>query len=303
MAQIRDAHQSHPLKVALQQYFAAFGDRGPEDLKLEVPSFRDRPELLIALIKARLGLPAVESSPPAPETVALPWRMNPIKYLVLAFVLRQARASLAQRENMRFARSRVYGLARRFYRRIGEDFARQGLLAEASDIHYLTAGEISDFIRGLSVNRTLGDLVDRRRADYRLAAATRPADRMRTSGIPYLDLTYADGVDSSRFGSASGTGCAGGAATGIAKIVHDPRAIDIGGDQILVAASTDPGWVFMMTAAKGIVVEKGSVLSHTAIIGRELGIPTVVGVANATKHIPDGAEMSINGSTGEIRWQ
>ena len=126
---------------------------------------------------------------------------------------------------------------------------------------------------------------------------------MRTSGIPYLDLTYADGVDSSRFGNASGTGCAGGAATGIAKIVHDPRAIDIGGDQILVAASTDPGWGFMMTAAKGIVVEKGSVLSHTAIIGRELGIPTVVGVANATKHIPDGAEMSINGSTGEIRWQ
>ncbi len=299
---IRDARQSHPLKMAFQQYFAAFGDRGPEDLKLEVPSFRDRPELLIALIKARLASRAVESSPPARETVALPWRMNPIKYLVLAFVLRQARASLAQRENMRFARSRVYGLARHFYRRIGEDFARQGLLAEASDIHYLTAGEISDFIRGLSVNRTLGDLVDMRRADYTLAAAARPADRMRTSGIPYLDLTYAEGVDRSRFGSASGTGCAGGAASGIAKIVDDPRAIYIGGDQILVAASTDHGWVFMMTAANGIVVEKGSVLSHTAIIGRELGIPTVVGVANATKQIPEGAEMSINGSTGEIRW-
>ena len=300
---IRDGHRSHPLKVAIQQYLNTFGDRGPEDLKLEVPSFRDRPELLIALIKARLGLRAVGGSPPERETVALPWRMNPIKYLVLAFVLRQARASLAARENMRFARSRVYGLARRFYRQIGEDFARQGLLAEPSDIHYLTAGEISDFIRGLSVNRTLGNLVDKRRADYTDAAAARPADRMRTSGIPYLDLTYADGVDPSRFGSASGTGCAGGAATGIAKIVDDPRDIDIGGDQILVAASTDPGWVFMMTVARGIVVEKGSVLSHTAIIGRELGIPTVVGVANATKHIPDGAEMSINGSTGEIRWQ
>ena len=51
--------------------------------------------------------------------------MNPIEYLVLAFVLRQARASLAARENMRFARSRVYGLARRFYRQIGGDFGRR----------------------------------------------------------------------------------------------------------------------------------------------------------------------------------
>ena len=152
-----------------------------------------------------------------------------------------------------------------------------------------------------NVHATL--IVDKRCADYTDAAAEHPADRMRTSGIPYLDLTYADGVDPSRFRSASGTGCAGGAATGIAKIVHDPRGIDIGGDQILVAASTDPGWVFMMTVARGIVVEKGSVLSHTAIIGRELGIPTIVGVANATKRIPDGVEMSINGSTGEIRWQ
>jgi pyruvate,water dikinase len=58
-----------------------------------------------------------------------------------------------------------------------------------------------------------------------------------------------------------------------------------------------------MVAAKGIVVERGSVLSHTAIIGRELGIPTIVGVRDATRLIPDGANLFMDGSTGDVRWQ
>jgi pyruvate,water dikinase len=57
-----------------------------------------------------------------------------------------------------------------------------------------------------------------------------------------------------------------------------------------------------MITSKGMVVEKGSVLSHTAIMGRELGIPTVVGVGDATTHIADGDHIAIDGSTGEIRW-
>ena len=54
--------------------------------------------------------------------------------------------------------------------------------------------------------------------------------------------------------------------------------------------------------AKGIIVERGSVLSHTAIIGRELGIPAIVGVKNATEQIPDGKEILMDGRTGIIEW-
>jgi pyruvate,water dikinase len=57
-----------------------------------------------------------------------------------------------------------------------------------------------------------------------------------------------------------------------------------------------------MMSSAGIVVERGSVLSHTAIIGRELGIPTVVGVDGATCLIPDGAPVTIDGGTGDVRW-
>ncbi len=70
-----------------------------------------------------------------------------------------------------------------------------------------------------------------------------------------------------------------------------------------MARATDPGWVFLMLDAAGLVVERGSPLSHTAIVGRELGIPTVVGVAGATRLIPEGAEVTLDGSTGEVWWR
>jgi pyruvate,water dikinase len=55
-----------------------------------------------------------------------------------------------------------------------------------------------------------------------------------------------------------------------------------------------------MVAAAGIVVEKGSPLSHTAIIGRELGIPTVVGVAGATRRIANGDLVELDGQAGTV---
>jgi pyruvate,water dikinase len=76
--------------------------------------------------------------------------------------------------------------------------------------------------------------------------------------------------------------------------------LDIKGE-ILIAPMTDPGWVFLMVPAAGLVVERGSILSHTAIIGRELGIPTVVGVADATSLITDGQLVEVDGGTGVVR--
>jgi phosphohistidine swiveling domain-containing protein len=61
--------------------------------------------------------------------------------------------------------------------------------------------------------------------------------------------------------------------------------------------------VFLMASAKAIVAERGSALSHTAIVGRELGIPTVVGVEGAYGSIPDGSMVTVNGSTGRVSWK
>ena len=63
---------------------------------------------------------------------------------------------------------------------------------------------------------------------------------------------------------------------------------------------TDPGWVFLLATAKGIISEKGSLLSHTAIISRELKIPSIVGVNNLLNTIKSGDIIEMDGTTGII---
>jgi pyruvate,water dikinase len=90
-----------------------------------------------------------------------------------------------------------------------------------------------------------------------------------------------------------------GTVTGEAKVVHgpdtDPRAC-VG--KILIARETDPGWLPLMVNAAGIIAERGSIISHTAITGRQLGIPTIVAVDGATTAFADGDLVEMDGATG-----
>jgi pyruvate,water dikinase len=74
----------------------------------------------------------------------------------------------------------------------------------------------------------------------------------------------------------------------------------LGPDDILVAPLTDPAWTPLFLAVAGVVVEVGAQQSHAAIVARELGIPAVVGVAEATTRLIDGQEIEIDGATGSV---
>ena len=77
-----------------------------------------------------------------------------------------------------------------------------------------------------------------------------------------------------------------------------PEVIDF---EIAVAKNTDPGWTPLLGFCKGLIIENGGILSHAAIVSRELGIPTVIGVKGATKKIKDGQVLEINGANGTIK--
>ena len=72
-------------------------------------------------------------------------------------------------------------------------------------------------------------------------------------------------------------------------------------DKILITRMTDPGWVFLLAQAKGVVSEKGSLLSHTAIVSRELGIPAVVGIDNLMSTVRNGDTIRIDGASGVVK--
>ena len=95
-------------------------------------------------------------------------------------------------------------------------------------------------------------------------------------------------------------GCPG-VSEGRARVVldsHDPSALEPG--DVLVAPITDPSWTPLFVPAGGVVVDVGAALSHAIIVSRELGIPCVVSATDATRRIPDGALVRVDGNTGTV---
>ena len=296
------------LKKALEAYLLDFGDRGFEELKLEKLTFREEPAQLIALIRGyrrhELSIEQLEQQEQGirrhAESFLRRQLQNPFRRALLRFVLRQTLSAVRNRENMRFARSRAFGLVRRLFRRMGELLAASGVLDSPFDLDYLTLDEVFGFVQGTAATRNLRALVELRKTEYTSFENEVPEDRIQTFGIPYLNLSCNSDPSHNTRGALSGTGCSSGIAEGVAKVVKDPRTKIQRPAYILVARWTDPSWGFLMISAKGIVIEKGSVLSHTAIIGRELGIPTIVGVKDATRRIRDRSWIRIDGSLGRV---
>ncbi len=128
----------------------------------------------------------------------------------------------------------------------------------------------------------------------------------------YQKLSLADVIDSEHLEQlgrpqprAEGEGLAAralasGTSVGTARIIFNPQeAGDLGSDYILVCPSTDPGWTPLFVNARGLVVERGGILSHGAIVARDFGIPAVV-CERATELIPDGARIELDGNRGAI---
>ena len=100
-------------------------------------------------------------------------------------------------------------------------------------------------------------------------------------------------------GVFKGVPCCPGVVEGRVKIVLSPTEAKLNGE-ILVAKRTDPGWVPLFPSVSGIIIERGSVLSHSAVVAREMGIPTIVGLRGITAKLANGDTVRMNGSTGIV---
>jgi len=119
-----------------------------------------------------------------------------------------------------------------------------------------------------------------------------------------IDSRHLDGLGHARRIEATselnGTPISAGIATGPARIVFSPaEAGDLGTDYVLVCPSTDPGWTPLFMTACALIVERGGVLSHGAIVARDFGIPDVV-CEQATALIQDGRLVRVDGNTGQV---
>jgi pyruvate,water dikinase len=102
-------------------------------------------------------------------------------------------------------------------------------------------------------------------------------------------------------GDLKGTGCCPGVVRAPVRVVRDPReAVGLAG-HILVAERTDPGWTLLFPAVAGLLVQRGSLLSHSAIVAREMALPCVVGIPGLLQTLADGEVVEMDGTTGVVR--
>jgi len=303
------ARRAESFSAQRDAYLERFGDRCLDELKLESQTLCDDPLPLYRAVGQLASTGGKESLPDdsrqtAECKLAKALSGRPLRRRIYGWLLCRARTRVRDRENLRFERTRVYGRVRAVFVEIGRRFAGQGQLADAADVFYLQASEIEGHIRGTGIGGSLLTLVASRRAEFQ--AYCDEADlprRFVTCGPPQLESSMQLPAlpDVSSADSQEGQACSPGIVRGPVRIVRDPRNTDFRSGEILVAERTDPGWVTIFPLVKGMIMERGSLLSHSAIVARELGIPAVVGVDDACRWLVDGDWVELDGSTGVIR--
>ncbi len=181
----------------------------------------------------------------------------------------------------------------------GRRLHERGLLQSADDVHYLSKSELFDLLHGHRANLTLvqAKITARRRDVERMIRhEIDPPKLLHRGRAVDLEETVDDGS-----GRWAGTPVSSGAVTGRARIVHRlADIVDVQQGEILVVHATDPGWTSVFLLIRGIVIETGGPLAHAACLAREYGLPAVQ-VEKATRLIPDGATITVDGSSGVVR--
>ena len=302
------------LECEVQGYLARFGDRCLEELKLESPTLHEDPSPLLRAIGQRArclgGLPQGETDGAergcrelAEARMRRALRGSPVKRIVFARVLRRTRQCVRARENLRFERTRVFGRARQILLELGKRFAALDCIDTPRDIFYLELDEVLGFVEGRVTTTDLRGMVVVRRAEFeRWRDLPPPADQFETRGIPYCGhaLAAERTVSSPAGETLRGLGCCAGVVRGPVRLVLEPRSAVVHAGEIIVAERTDPGWVMIFPAASGLLVERGSLLSHSAIVARELGLPTIVSLSGVTAWLRDGDWVEMDGGSGVV---
>lgn len=305
------AVQVHPeLGPAFRDYLERFGARCMEELKLESPTLReDSTTLLRALgrLARRGAAPArapYDARARAEQRVRDRLARRPVRRWLFGRVLDNARRRVRERENLRLDRTRLFARVRDLFKELGRRLTAVHRLDRPGDIFYLTVQEALGFVEGTAVTTDLRALTALRRREFDgYRAGPPPADRFETHGMVYVGNPFqaARAAAQATGESARGLACCPGIVRGRVRVVTDPRGVELVPGEILVAERTDPGWVMLFPAAAGLVVEHGSLLSHSAIVSRELGLPSVIALAGATTWLKTGDFVELDGARGEVR--
>ena len=215
-------------------------------------------------------------------------------------LLKKTRKGVKYRENMRLIRTRVFGLSRDLYLEIGRQLETYGKIDDSRDIFFLTLDELEKYRMGRSVQTNLKSIISSRKIEYKTYEENEPSYHFHTSGPVYLSDDYKYPYKRDISTDLKGLGCYPGVVEEEVCLMSNPEELTNIKGKIHCTVRTDPGWAPIFPMIKGLIVERGSMLSHSAVIARELGIPTIVGITDITKKLKTGQRIKMDGELGTV---
>lgn len=184
---------------------------------------------------------------------------------------------------------------RRLYAELAGRWTERGWLSEADDFWFLIVEEIQQVLaQGEPGELDLIRIAGQRRQAYDYWQMQPLYENLDAQGDPLIHEPEEEG-------QLSGIPASAGVVSGTARVVMSPQeANGLAPGEILVTRATDPGWTPVFAVVGGVVLEIGGQLSHGAIVAREYGLPAVINVPGATRHIPDGATITVDGTRGRV---
>lgn len=278
-----DHPQGPDLIGPLEAFLADYGYLSPVGTDIAVPTWREDPQPVQALLTQLLLAPPPPAPPRPPQGPKLR--------------LAQTRFDLKGRVNTRY--NRLLAELRWTILALEQRALAAGWLEQAGDSFFLTWAELQDRFRSGSGGDTPA-LVGARRQQFQ-------ADQGRS--VPYLVF----GEDPPPLSAPSpvaplgslqrltGIGASAGVVEGPVRVMTQLAPLERGdGPVILVVPYTDAGWALLLAGVQGLIAEVGGRLSHGAIIAREYGIPAVMDVTNATQRLHDGQWVRLDGEQGWV---
>ncbi len=300
------------LKNSLDDYIERWGFRCSGELLLTVRSLQEQPERILDFLTPYVELDgersprrilAEEADSRVHETARMAKRLSleklhsSLPFVTKAHVFKTllscTHLSIAFRERARLKQALLYSRCRLIAIEIGARLVTENEIDAREDVFFLTWQEL------VQLPERPRDLVAERKREREEQSRLTPPEHFTLPEGALFDGSYSKAIaaEPSLTGIAAGSGTARGKAA-VLRSASEGRRLT--GAEILVAPQTDPGWGPLFPLIRGLVLERGTLLSHGAILAREFGIPSVVGVRDATTLIEDGISLEVDGDRGHV---
>jgi rifampicin phosphotransferase len=296
-----------PASPGVAEFLDTFGHRAPDrEVDLGLPRLADDPTYVVELIDGyqRSGeLNAFEAGAERARTATATLvadvrrTRGPLRAAVLKSLLARHRELGGLRERPKFDMVRAMALGRRTLKRCGTTLVDRGLLDDPDDVFFVDAADVRVALVGGP--RDLRALARANRRSFGRELARRLVPRVLTSDG---ETVYASAATPS--GETAdvlvGTPLSPGVHEGVVRVLDSPTGANLQPGEVLVAASTDPGWTPLFLLAGALVMEVGGVVSHGALVAREYGIPALAGITDAMTRLRTGQRVRVDGTAGRI---